>query len=236
MYTEPYAGEASGDLRVDRAYGELKRRLLAGEFRLNVRLGEERLATLVGVSRTPVREALHRLHAEGFVRRATDGGWEPFAPDVDVMRHLYEVRSGLELQALQIPARRGASHDLPTLLVLRDEWVAFKDDVTDPTDPAFVYLDESFHETLASAAGNPVLVGMLRQINERIRLVRTQDFLAEGRIDATIEEHLHLVDAVIAGELAEAERVFTLHLAASIAVVEERVLRALARMSTGGNS
>lgn len=233
MYTGRYATEAVGDLRVDRAYSELKHRLLVGEFRLNARLGEERLANLLGVSRTPVREALHRLHAEGFVQRATDGGFEPTSPDVDSMRHLYEVRSGLELQALQIPGRRGTTHDEAMLTALRGEWLALREDGDAAPDPSFVFLDESFHETLALAAGNPVLVTMLRQINERIRLVRMQDFLADGRIDKTIDEHVGLIDAVLAGDLHEAERVFTLHLAASIAVVEERVGRVLARMSTG---
>lgn len=233
MYTDSHAEAPPSDLRVDRAYSELKQRLLVGEFRLNSRLGEERLASLVGVSRTPVREALHRLHAEGFVRRAADGGWEPVAPDVEGMRHLYEVRSGLELQALQLPGTRGTVHDRAVLSQIREEWLDRRD-VDAGGDPTFVYLDEAFHETLAASAGNPVLVGILRQVNERIRLVRMQDFLTPGRIAKTVEEHLALVDAVLSGELAEAERVFTLHLSASIAVVEERVLRVLARMSQGG--
>jgi DNA-binding transcriptional MocR family regulator len=57
------------------AYEQLKRRLLAGEFPLRVRLGEERLAALLGVSRTPVRQALTRLHAERLVERHADGGY-----------------------------------------------------------------------------------------------------------------------------------------------------------------
>ena len=92
-------------LRSDLAHAELKRRLLLGEFPLNVRLGEEKLAAVVGVSRTPVREALMRLHAEGLIRRAHDGGYFPVIPDVTLMRHLYEARIGIELQALHRPAR-----------------------------------------------------------------------------------------------------------------------------------
>jgi DNA-binding GntR family transcriptional regulator len=65
MYTDPYAGKPA--TRADQAYAELKRRLLVGDFALNVRLGEEKLAGLIGVSRTPVREALFRLHAEDLV-------------------------------------------------------------------------------------------------------------------------------------------------------------------------
>jgi DNA-binding GntR family transcriptional regulator len=237
MYTASHAeGAVSSDRRGDVAYAELKRRLLAGDFRLNVRLGEERLAALIGVSRTPVREALHRLHAEGFVRRAVDGGWEPVAPDVDRMRHLYEVRAGLEIQALQRPGRLGARHDTETLRQLAADWTALATDPLPDATPEFVFLDESFHETLAAAAGNPSLVELLHQLNERIRLVRMHDFVTPERIAQTIEEHLGLVGAVLDGDLAEAERRFVVHLDRSIAVVEERVARAVARMVQGGPS
>src|SRR6186713_2270676 len=108
--------------RGDRAYGLLKTKLLMGEFALNTRLGEEKLAGLVGVSRTPVREALKRLEAEGLVTVHPGGGYQPVVPDVTVMRHLYEVRAGLELQALQRPARMGTRHDPAILEPLRDQW------------------------------------------------------------------------------------------------------------------
>jgi DNA-binding GntR family transcriptional regulator len=231
VYTKPYAsnGHGEGVRRGEIAYVELKRRLLLGDFPLNVRLGEERLAGSLGVSRTPVREALMRLLAEGIVVRAADGGYLPSVPDVDLMRHLYEIRIGLELQALHRPARHGAHHDHEMLEELRDEWRALRDDEAEP-DPSFVMLDESFHITLAEAAGNPVIADHLRQVNDRIRVVRMQDFLTNGRIDETIAEHLGIVEAVLVGDLLDAERQFALHIGQSIAVVEQRVAMVIARM------
>ena len=84
-------------------------------------------------------------------------------------------------------------------------------------------LDESFHIALATAAANEVAVDLLRQVNERIRLVRMHDFLIQQRIDATIDEHLNLVELVLAGDIVNAEAAFTQHLGDSMAVVEERV-------------
>jgi DNA-binding GntR family transcriptional regulator len=228
VYTGP---RAEGALRGELAYAELKRRLLLGDFPINVRLGEERMAALLGVSRTPIREALLRLHAEGLVQRAADGGYVPAVPDVVLMRNLYETRIGLELQALQRPGRHRTTHDLEMLARLRDDWRGFGEEDTDP-DPSFVMLDESFHETLAEAAGNHVLADLLRQINERIRIVRMQDFLATNRIGETIAEHLGIVDAVLAGDLGDAERRFMVHVGQSLAVVEERVAMAIARMAS----
>lgn len=232
MYTDPHAGRG---LRSDHAYAELKHRLLVGEFALNVRLGEERLALLLGVSRTPIREALVRLHGEGLVRRGGDGGYEPIAPDVTVVRHLYEVRSGLELLALGRPERLGLTHDRYLLEELREDWLAFGQEQSPEGDPSFVLLDEGFHVTVAEAAGNPALADLLRQVNERIRLVRMLDFLGPERIDQTIEEHLGIVEALLGGDVALAQARFVAHLDRSVSVVEDRVNRAIARMLTGGD-
>ena len=223
--------ERSAPSRAQLAYADLKNRVLQGEFPLNVRLGEERLASLVGVSRTPIREALSRLEVEGLVVRAPDGGFLPVVPDVAGMRQLYEVRVGLELQALRRPSRLGIEHDRDVLSALRAEWVELTHEEPE-AEPGFVLLDESFHLTLAAAAGNPMLVDVLRQINERIRIVRMQDFLVPERVERTIREHVVLVDAVLAGDVVEAERQLVTHIDDSVAVVEERVTKAIARMAS----
>jgi DNA-binding GntR family transcriptional regulator len=228
VYTGPHA--ASSGLRSELAYLELKTRLVRGEFALNVRLGEERIAAMLEVSRTPVREALVRLFAEGLVRRSADGGYSPVAPDVKDMKYLYEVRAGLELQSLRHPAIKGAQHDLRLLESLRDDWRSLAISDRDQVGPNFVLLDESFHLTLSEAAGNPVATEYLRHVNDRIRLVRMQDFLTLDRVQDTIAQHIGIVESVLCGDVADAERRFILHLDESAAVVEQRVIQAVARM------
>lgn len=227
-YTD--AAPPPGALRSDHAYEHLKRRLLTGDFRLGSRLREAQLAAALDVSRTPIREALLRLHAEGLVERSEDGGFQPVVPDVAVMRWLYEVRAGLELQAIDRPARSGEPHDPERLAALIETWRGLAADPPDP-DPSFVVVDESFHVELASAAGNLVLVDHLRQVNERIRAVRMVDFLTADRVVTTIREHLAIATAVHQGDLSGAGRAFLDHLALSQAVVEDRVTRAVARMA-----
>ena len=226
-----YTGARNG-LRTQ-AYDELKTRLLVGDFPLNVRLGEERLAALLGVSRTPVREALLRLHAEGLVGPHPEGGYCPVAPNVFAVHDLYEVRVGLELQALRRPRQAlNRPHDTAMLEPLRDEWRALSSHLPEP-HPGFVSLDEDFHVRLAEAAGNQALADMLRTINERIRVVRMHDFLTPDRIRRTVDQHLDIVEAVLVGDLPMAETRFQNHLEESIAVVEQRTTQALARMASG---
>lgn len=221
-------------LRRERAYDELKTGLLVGDYPLTRRLTEERLAAQLGVSRTPVREALMRLDSEGLVERSPEGGWYPTAPDVSVVHDLYEVRLVLELQGLRRPAQggRGTAHDPAVLEPLRDEWRVLYEQVPEP-DPGFVYLDEDFHLRLAASSGNQSLADLLRMVNERIRMVRMHDFLTEERVRRTISQHLEILEAVLVGDLTTAVARFGVHLGESMAVVEDRATRALARMVTG---
>lgn len=212
-------------------YTQLKTQLLIGEFRLNERLGEERLAATFNVSRTPVREALHRLASEGLLVRHPEGGWCPLVPDVQRMRELYEVRQTLELAGLGRPSQTGQVHDHAILEPLRDEWRALADEEPVP-DPEFVLLDESFHMRMILAAGNTAMAEQLGYVNERIRVVRTHDFLTSERICRTIAQHVAILEALLAGSLRDAELRFLHHLGESMAVVEERVIHALARMAT----
>jgi DNA-binding GntR family transcriptional regulator len=137
---------------------------------------------------------------------------------------------------LQRPGRLGTRHDPAVLEPLRDQWRALADAPLPDPDPNFVLLDESFHVGLATAAGNDVAVGFLSQVNERIRLVRMHDFLGQARIEATIAEHLNIVEHVLVGDIIGAEAAFSQHLGDSMAVVEERVRGAIFRMLTGGQS
>ena len=205
--SDPDEGETSPTPRGELAYDSLKSQLIRGGIPLLSRLGEERLATELGVSRTPVREALHRLHAEGLVEKHPDGGYRPVVPDVTVMRHLYEVRVGLELLALQRPARLGSRHDPTVLEPLRDEWraAAPRADSASPT-PGFVLLDEAFHVGLA----RPPATGVAR----RPSCARSTSASAScacrtsSRRSAstqTIAEHLGIVEAVLDGDIGEAE-------------------------------
>ncbi|MGZ4695681.1 MAG: GntR family transcriptional regulator [Acidimicrobiales bacterium] len=231
MYTASYTGTS----RAEQTYGELKRLLLNGEFALGHRLGEERLAGLIGVSRTPVREALCRLHVEGFVERLPEGGFCPSAPDLDRIRQLYEVRIGLERLALRRAAVTGEDHDGEQLQRLRDDWVALLDPPYD-TDPSFVLLDEDFHVRLATASGNAALAEQLQVVNERIRIVRVHDFLSPERVERTVEQHIGIVEALIPGDVDETERRLDTHFGESLAVVEERAATALVRMMSASRT
>jgi DNA-binding GntR family transcriptional regulator len=232
MYTSPDTPSSGSESLRETAYSVLRRRMLEGEFPLGHRLGEGRLADELGMSRTPVREALAALRAEGLVERHPDGGYAPATPDLDSIPDLYEVRAALEVEAVALPSRRGGQHQAELLEAVQEEWRELRANPP-AASPSFVSLDEAFHVGIAHAAGNHALVKTLEQVNDRIRFVRMQDFLTDERVEVTIREHLEIVDALLERDQFEAAARLRRHLEESMAVVEQRALQALARMVVG---
>ncbi len=220
----------------DVAYREIKSLILTGEVPLGVQLGERRIAERLSMSRTPVREALLRLYAERFLDRHPDGGYRVNHPTGRSTREFYELRKALELYSIRSTVERLAAGELPAaelkgLRELHAEWDVLKLDAPE-VDPDFVLVDEDFHRRLAEATGNAELVDDLRRICERIRPVRTHDFVIEGRIQATIAQHLGVLDAVLVAD-PEAEGLLGRHIAESQRLVEAAVGSALERMLNG---
>jgi DNA-binding GntR family transcriptional regulator len=206
------------------------RMVLGGVFATRERLGEERLADLLGVSRTPVREALARLHAERLLGRYDDGGYYVAEPDLAGLRDLYELRITLEIRGLTRSIEGFERHDPALLEPLRDHWRALQRDLPEPA-PDFVEVDESFHSELSRASGNLALAETLETVNARIRPVRMHDFLTEDRIAATVAEHLGILEAVLAQDVELSARRMREHVGDSMAVVQHRAARALTRMT-----
>lgn len=222
----------------DRVHHELRRELLAGRLPYGERLVEEQLAERFATSRTPVREALRRLEADGHVVRDPSGGTRPNPPRVSAMRETYEVRLVLEELVVRRAASRGPGADADGLSRLGDEWRDLRNRWPALRDgfewPDFVYADERFHERLARLSGNRAAVRHLREVNERIRVVRIHDFTTPDRIDATIAEHVEIAEAVVAGDPDRACALMHAHVEHSAAVVERRIGDLLTQMFDAG--
>lgn len=230
MTSQTQPGNGDGSRTID-AYRELRRRLLLGEYPSAARLAELRLAADLGVSRTPVREALWRLEAEGLVERRTEGGFVPRIPDLPSVRDLYELRRALELEVIDRPGRKRTTHDHARLRVIRERWQAIAADPPEP-DPGFIDLDERFHMGLAEASGNAALAEHLGLVNARIRVVRMHNFVHQHRILQTAEQHLAIVESLLSADIGAARHLMEEHLAEATQQAVERAARAVERMLT----
>lgn len=231
---------ATSQLLREQAYLSIRRMVMLGEFPTGQRLGEEQLAEQLSVSRTPIREAFVRLHADRLLHRFADGGYYVAEIDLLDLRDLYELRLTLELRAVNRASEDGIEHDREALLALHEEWLSIQADPP-PPDGSFIALDEVFHTELARSSGNLALVETLESINVRIRQVRLYDFLSEDRITTSTEEHLAIVEALLDSDIALAANRLADHIGASLTVVEQRAAdamrqRAIRARRAGGNA
>lgn len=216
----------------DRVYVDLGKKLMTGEIDTRTRLIESQLCDVLNVSRTPLREALVRLHADGMLERRQDG-YYPVALDIAGVRDLYELRITIELRGItRILENEELSYDKDVLVRLRSEW---KDIEACPPPPEadMVLLDESFHIELSKASGNMAMVATLDNLNRRIRLIRMYDFITAERVTATIDEHLEILDLLLDDQLEAGRKALHNHVGASFEVVERRAIRALSARSLG---
>lgn len=187
------------------------------------RFTETEVASRVGVSRTPVREALYRLEREGYIDVSPRNGWSVKPFDFTLFENLYDVRVVLELAAVRRLCEMESGPDLAALCAT---WlVAPSGRVRDPG--AVCDMDEAFHRELLVAAGNAEMTRIHHDLSERIRIIRRLDFTQPERIDATYEEHAQILRHVTKRELAEAQRLLRGHIEASKAVVRQITLHRL---------
>jgi DNA-binding GntR family transcriptional regulator len=199
---------------------------MVGEFPTGVRLAEEQIADQLNVSRTPVREALVRLHADRLLKRFDDGGYYVAEIDLLDLRDLYELRLTVEVRGILRAREAGVTHDRAALLELRSVWEQIAS-APPPADGSFIELDESFHLALARSSGNVAFIETLELVNVRIRPVRTFDFLTEDRVSQSIGEHLAIVEALLDGEIDLAADRLREHIGASLEIVEQRASEAI---------
>jgi DNA-binding GntR family transcriptional regulator len=198
-------------LRAEHAYDRIKADIF--EFRLlpGDRFSEPEIALRLGVSRTPVREALLRLAGEGYVTVAPRSGWQVRPLDFKVFDDLYDVRVILETAALRKLCEMTPQ---PALDALRDTWLTPRSQwVTDSRTVA--RLDEAFHATLVMASGNSELAQLHGEVSERIRIVRRLDFLQLDRICATYQEHAQILRHVLRRQADSAALLLRSHVKSS---------------------
>lgn len=199
----------------------LQQRIASWQLPDGHRLLEESLSEEFGVSRSPVREALRRLAAEGYVEIVPRMGYHVRQPSLKDIEDLYELRLALELMVVEKltgEVRAGRSTD----------WVEDlrKLPITAET---LAPSDRAFHEGLAAAAGNEAIASTLRDINDRLAVFREMEAEVLGRPEETREQHAAILDAICAGEREAATAAVRQNIVDAVQDIERLLGRALVR-------
>lgn len=178
----------------ERAYRALKGLILGNELPAGSQLLEQEAAQRLGMSRTPVREAMVRLEKDGVVEIRPRHGMRVLPVSSTDMREIYEVLTALESTAAELVARRGATSDeLANLRAAVAEMGAALD--RDDLD-GWAAADKRFHWLLVTQAGNERLQQMVAQLGEQAHRVRVLTLRLRPKPVNSIRDHARLVAAI----------------------------------------
>ena len=220
------SGRVRGENLADRIYDALKQEIFHFRLLPGDRFSESEVAQRMGVSRTPVREALFRLQREAYVEVMYRSGWRVRPFNFEYFEDLYDVRTILEGAAVKKLCEMDGTPE--EMQQLKETWLV--PDVERQTDPGQLSaMDEQFHLLLVKAAGSKEMTRIHAGISERMRIIRRLDFTKESRIEATYVEHAQILRAIMQRRCDPAQMMLKAHIEESRAEVRKITLHMLHR-------
>ena len=192
----------------EKVFLQLEEEILLGKLPTGSALGEVAISARLGVSRTPVRSALHRLAEEGLVQILANKGAVVTGVSREDLIDIYRIRVRLEGLASAIAAERMSKEEIAAL---RDSVELAEFYIRKQDTERIKELDTDFHVAIYEASGNKLLSKTLSELHKKIRTYRKMSLDVPGRLENSVYEHKEILDAIEAGNSAEADRLTSLH-------------------------
>ena len=194
----------------------LRQMLVENRIAPGRKLNERELSEVLKVSRTPLREAIKMLAAEGLVELLPNRGAIAVALDEDDVVNTFEVMAGLEAQSGELAAMRITDAELVEIKAMQFEMLAA---YTRRDLPGYYRLNAAIHDAVNAAAKNPVLTATYRQVNARLQALRFRSNQDEDKWQHAVEEHKQMVAALEARDPVAMRRLMATHLAHKLGTV-----------------
>ena len=195
--------------------GDAYQRIIAliqnGIFQPGDRLREEELGERLGLSRTPIRESLRKLEADGIVEHRPRSGAAIRQLSHGEVVELYEMRAVLERTAAEMAARHGTEAEFDALADLNE---AIANERTNPAQAAAI--NQNFHRGLYLSCRNRFLLESARALNNSLLLLGPTTFTDTDRIDLVVNQHQDIIDALRQRDASAAGRAAEIHLGTSL--------------------
>lgn len=197
---------SEADSLSETTYQRLRFDIVRGRLRPNERLIEAELADRLAVSRTPVRESLQRLAADGLVvsRRR---GWVVYEHTPDEIREIYEIRSALEGYAAGLAAERATDEHLSEIVTILQESV----DIARVPRQRMVEVNDRFHDAIIEASGNRRLAEEIRRNRLYYFNQRLANLYSDEEVSVSRAQHDQIVRAILDRDPREAEEITRSH-------------------------
>ena len=193
----------------DVVFNTLRQAILRGELKPGERLMEIQLANKLGVSRTPIREAIRKLELEGLVLMIPRKGAEVAEITEKSLKDVLEIRRALEDLAVRLACEKITKEELKELKEAGDEFkkVLKSQDITEVAEA-----DVRFHDVIYMATDNPKLIQLLNNFREQMYRFRVEYLKKDEVRPQLIAEHDEIIKYITEGNKEEASRVVTRHI------------------------
>lgn len=209
--------------RGEHAYRRIRAAIQSGELKPGERLREMELAESIGLSRTPVREALARLESEGLVAHDASRGIMVAELDYSMVTELYYMREVLEGTAARLTAQHASEVEVS---ILEDLCRQYEAAIKTGDGAALAASNRRFHETLYRCSHNRYLVNMLTVLHDALSLLGSTTLSSRERAAETLKEHQAVVAAVKGRDPDAAERALRDHIRAAQKVRMQQLFNA----------
>ena len=187
-------------------YEAIKGRLDGKSLKPGTKIIEEQLAKELGVSRTPIREAINKLEREGLVEIIPRYGTFIAALSPEDIEEIYDLRGALERLALRLAFLKLNKEKFhKKLLKIADSFSKCRDDVEKGNLKFFIKIETAFHNFLIKSSRNSRLIQMMSNLNTQIQLGRMESFSVPGRAKRSLREHEEIVNAMLQEDMNKAE-------------------------------
>ena len=210
----------------------LRQMLVEGRIAPGAKLNERELCEVLDVSRTPLREAIKMLAAEGLVELLPNRGAIAVQLTEEDVRNTFEVMAGLEAQSGELAAQRITDAELAEIRAMHFEMLAAytRRDLSN-----YYRLNAAIHRAINAAAKNPVLGATYDRVNARLQALRFRSNQDEEKWKSAMREHEQMVEALAARDPAAMRAVLAAHLKNKLDVVLEQLRKGTpAALPAGG--
>src|SRR3974377_1922679 len=170
--------------------------------RREARLGEPRCEEQVGISRTPVREAMAQLEREGFVRSVPRRGVYVVRKSKREVIELITAWAALESMAARLITQNASDEDIASL---RRMFATFEDGKIRAHLDEYSEINIEFHQTIVQLSRNPVLIQLAENLFTHMRMIRRKTIGEKDRADRSIRDHMHIIEALETRDIGPAE-------------------------------
>lgn len=202
-------GESLGEF----AYRVMREALRSGMFRSGEHLREADVAQWLEISRTPVREAFHRLIAEGLLANGPWNGVMVAELDAHELVQLYAVREALEGTAASLAAQHATPAEVKRLFEIAAAEARASND-----PERLVVINGDLHQTIYAAAHNRYLLQSVNTVVDTLGLLRHSTFVLPGSIESAHRQHLQIITAIRDRKPVEAEQLARAHIRHALAM------------------